>query len=192
MVFSLSGGSQCLKPILVQCRSSSFCSCAMMLGRNSFAKALSYGVNWRGWAGRLRQLGDVEARLRARRFRPNIETGQAIHGLVGVRNPDGWLRRLRKEKSWKTLRLKRPLPRGSEEKNKLLVAPGGFPASRRWQSYCCYGSSYSIQTAANRSREHQAAESQQFQYLSYAVFAYLYCNLTYLIEVSKDAKILNR
>ena len=49
-----------------------------------------------------------------------------------------------------------------------------------------------FQTAGNRSREHQTAESQRFQYLSYAVFAYLYCNLTYLIAVSKDAKILNR
>jgi len=39
------------------------------------------------------------------------------------------LPRLRKGKSWKILQLKRPLPEGSEEKNKLLVAPGGFPAS---------------------------------------------------------------
>ena len=78
------------------------------------------------------------------------KTGPGIHGLVGVRNPDGWLRRLRKKKSWKILRLKRPLPRGSEEKNKLLVAPGGFPVSWRWQSYFCYGSSCSIQTAGNQ------------------------------------------
>ena len=39
--------------------------------------------------------------------------------------PDGWLRRLKKERSWKTLPLKKPLPEGSEEKNeiRLLVAP---------------------------------------------------------------------
>ena len=82
--------------------------------------------------------------LKGKKVPPNIETGQATLGRVEVQNPDGWSPRLKKERSWKTLQLKRPLPRGSEEKNKLLVAPGGFPASWRWQSYCCYGSSYSF------------------------------------------------
>ena len=50
------------KTNLVQCQSSSFCSFAMTLGKNSIAKALNYGASWRGWAGRLRQAGDVEAR----------------------------------------------------------------------------------------------------------------------------------
>ena len=44
---------------------------------------------------------------------------------------------------------------------------------------------------AQREEEGQR-ESQRFQYLSYAVFAYLYCNFTYLIAASKNAKILNR
>ena len=108
---------------------------------------------------------------------------------VGVQNLGGWLARLRKGKSWKTLQLKRQLPRGSEEKNKLLVAPGGFPASRRWQSYCCYGSSYSFK---QRVIAPVNIESQRFQYLRYAVFAYLYCILTFLIAPSKNVKTLNR
>ena len=32
------------------------------VGKNSIAKALNYRANWQGWAGRLRQVGDVEAR----------------------------------------------------------------------------------------------------------------------------------
>jgi hypothetical protein len=48
------------KRILVQCPSSSFCSYAMTSGKNSIAKALNYGANWRGWAERLRQVGDGE------------------------------------------------------------------------------------------------------------------------------------
>src|SRR4029077_19936208 len=60
MLLSLSGGCQWLNRILVQCQSNSFCSCVMTLGKNSIAKALNYGANWRGWAERLHQVGDGE------------------------------------------------------------------------------------------------------------------------------------
>src|SRR5258705_3004365 len=60
--FFVGRGTQCLKRNLVQCPLSSFCSCAMTLGKNSIAKALNYRGNWRGWAGRLRQVGDGEDR----------------------------------------------------------------------------------------------------------------------------------
>jgi hypothetical protein len=50
---------------------------------------------------------------------PNIVTGQATRGRVEGQNPDGWLPQLKKGKSWKILQLKRLLPEGSEEKNKL-------------------------------------------------------------------------
>jgi hypothetical protein len=92
----------------------------MTLGKNSIAKALNYRANWQGWAGRLRQVGDGEDQYwGGRRFRRNIETDPGIHGQDEVQNPDGWLPRLRKGKSWKVLPLKKPLPEGSEEKNKL-------------------------------------------------------------------------
>src|SRR4051812_18025252 len=58
--FFVGRGTQCVKRLLVQCPSNSFCSCAMTLGKNLIAKAPNYRANWQGWAGRLHQVGDGE------------------------------------------------------------------------------------------------------------------------------------
>ena len=57
--------------------------------------------------------------LKGKKVPPKIVIRQATLGRVEGRNPDGWSPRLKKERSWKTLQLKRPLPEESEEKNKL-------------------------------------------------------------------------
>ena len=62
--------------------------------------------------------------LRGKKVPPKYEEAEQLGGSRR-RDPDGLSRRLKKEGSWKTLPLKKPLPEGSEEKNeiRLLVAP---------------------------------------------------------------------
>ena len=49
---------------------------------------------------------------------------QATLGRVEVQNPDGWLPRLRKEKSWKTLQLKRLQGNVGRKRNKIIGQDG--------------------------------------------------------------------
>ena len=57
--------------------------------------------------------------LRGKKVPPKYRDRAGNTWAGRVQNPDGWLPQLKKGKSWKILQLKRLLPEGSEEKNKL-------------------------------------------------------------------------
>src|SRR5262245_17216324 len=69
--------------------------------------------------------------LKGIKFRRNIVVRMVRRGQVEVQDPDGLLLRLRKGRSWKTLRLKRRPPEGSEEKNKIYARRQPLQRQRR-------------------------------------------------------------